>query len=353
MKKFLVLSLSVAFLLSGCFGSKGKSEHAGETISKKSAVAVYGAGATFPYPVYTNWAKEYERTTGLKVSYQGIGSGGGIRQVTDRTVNFGGSSKILSPEDLNKRKLYQFPAIIGSIVIVYNLPGVKDGKLKLSNNDVCNIFMGKVQYWDNKEIKKNNPNVKLPHYRITIIHRAEGSGTTWSFTYWLSHVCPKWKRKIGYGKIVKWPTNGIGARGNAGVSDYIKKTLGGIGYVGYVYKFLGKLPAAQLQTKEGNFIKPSKESFKAAASHATWKPENHFYLPGNLLLQPGKDSWPLTYTGVILLPREKEENNKLIIKFFNWAFKNGDQIADKLTCIPLPEPTKKMVGRYWKNVVLR
>jgi len=354
MKKLIAISLSSAVLFFGCFGGGEKKAEKGaeKGAPRKSNVVINGAGATFPYPVYVKWAKEYEKATGIKVNYQGIGSGGGIRQVTERTVDFGGSDKMLSPQELDKRRLYQFPAIIGSIVVVYNLPGVGDTELKLSNKDVCDIFMGKVKYWDNSEIKKDNPNVKLPHQRITVVHRAEGSGTTWNFTYWLSQVCPEWKTKVGYGKVVDWPT-GIGAKGNAGVTNYVMQTPGAIGYVEYAYKLQNNLKAAQLQSKDGNFVKPSEESFKAAASHASWKPENHFYLPGNLLLQPGKNSWPLTAASVILLPREKKERNRLVIQFFDWAFKNGDDIAVKLGYVPLPESTKEMVRNYWKNVVLK
>ena len=345
MKRIAALSVSLAVLAFGCFGG-------GKEKAKEKRTAINGAGATFPYPVYVNWAKEYEKATGVRVNYQGIGSGGGIRQVTERTIDFGGSDKMLSPEELNKRKLYQFPAIIGSIVVVYNLPGVGDAELKLSNRSVCDIFMGKIKYWDNEEIKNDNPNVKPPHQRITVVHRAEGSGTTWNFTYWLSQICPEWKNEIGYGKVVNWPT-GIGAKGNAGVTNYVKQTPGSIGYVEYAYKLQNNLKAAQLQTAEGNFVKPNEETFKAAASHANWKEENHFYLPGNLLLQPGKNSWPLTATSVILLPKERKERNKLVVDFFNWAFKNGDAVATKLGYVPLPEKTKETIRDYWKKVVLK
>ncbi|SMO77673.1 phosphate ABC transporter substrate-binding protein, PhoT family [Balnearium lithotrophicum] len=347
MKKITALSLSAAVLFFGCWG--GKKEE-GKRTEKKTVIN--GAGATFPYPVYANWAKEYEKATGVKVNYQAIGSGGGIRQVTERTVDFGGSDEMLPPKELDKRKLYQFPAIVGSIVVVYNLPGVGDTELKLSNKEVCDIFMGRVKYWDDPEIRKNNPNVKLTHQRITVVHRAEGSGTTWNFTYWLSNVCPEWKNKIGYGKVVNWPA-GIGAKGNAGVTNYVKQTPGAIGYVEYAYKLQNNLKAAQLQTREGNFVKPNEKTFKAAASHANWNLKDHFYLLGNLLLQPGKESWPLTATSVILLPREKKEKNKLVVDFFDWSFKNGDKIAVKLGYVPLPKSTKEMIRKYWKEVVLK
>jgi len=349
-KKAAALLTASLVALVGCAG--GEKGEKGGTPKKSSKTVINGAGATFPYPVYVNWAKEYQKATGIKVNYQGIGSGGGIRQITERTVDFGASDKMLSPQELDKRRLYQFPAIIGSIVVVFNLPGVADGELKLSNKTACDIFMGKLKYWDENEIKKDNPNLKLPHQRITVIHRAEGSGTTWNFTYWLSQVCPEWKEKVGYGKVVNWPV-GIGAKGNAGVTNYVKQTPGGIGYVEYSYKLQNNLPASQLQTKEGNFVKPDMESFKSAASKASWKMEQHFYLPGNLILQPGEKSWPLTAASVILLPREKKEKNKLVIDFFDWAFKNGDPIAEKLGYVPLPQATKELVRKYWKEIVLK
>ncbi|ADY73620.1 phosphate ABC transporter, periplasmic phosphate-binding protein [Desulfurobacterium thermolithotrophum DSM 11699] len=311
---------------------------------------INGAGATFPYPVYVKWAKEYKKATGIRVNYQGIGSGGGIRQITARVVDFGGSDKMLSPVELEKRKLYQFPAVIGSIVVVYNLPGVGDGELKLSNKAVSEIFMGKIKYWDNPLIRKDNPTIKLPHMRITVVHRSEGSGTTWNFTYWLSHICSDWKEKIGYGKVVNWPT-GMGAKGNAGVSAYVRRIPGAIGYVEYAYKLQNHLKAAQLQTTAGNFIKPTEKTFKAAASHASMYWESHFYNRGNILLAAGENSWPLTVATMILLPKEKMENNKRVVDFFNWAFENGDRIASELGYVPLPESVKKEIRKYWKEVV--
>ncbi len=351
MKLGLIFSLPALFVIGGCFGGgkKEKSIHKEER-AKVSKSVINGAGATFPYPVYVNWAKEYQKATGIKVNYQGIGSGGGIRQVTERTVDFGGSDKILPPEELNKRKLYQFPAIIGSIVVVYNLPGMGDGEVKLSNRTVCDIFMGKIKYWDNKEIANDNHSLKLPHQRITVIHRAEGSGTTWNFTYWLSNICQEWNKQVGFGKVVNWPT-GIGAKGNAGVTNYVKQTPGAIGYVEFAYKVQNRLSAAQLQTKDGNFVKPSEETFKEAAAHAKWNPQNHFYLEGNLILQPGEKSWPLTAASVILLPKEKKERNRLVVNFFDWSFKNGDSIAAKLGYIPLPESVKQEVRNYWKEIL--
>ncbi len=346
MRKKVLLALAPAFILISCGGSKTK------TAQKSKSTVINGAGATFPYPVYSAWARKYYEATGIKVNYQGIGSGGGIKQVTDRVVDFGGSDEMLPPKELDKRKLYQFPAVTGAIVVVYNLKGVKDGQLKLSNRAVADIFLGKVKFWDNSEIKEDNPNLKLPHTPITVIHRAEGSGTTWNFTYWLSHISKEWADKVGYAKVVNWPV-GIGAKGNAGVSNYVMQTPGAIGYVEYAYKIQNNLKAAVLQSRDGNWVKPNIESFKQAASHANWSLKKHFYLDGNLILQPGNNTWPLTVTTMILLPREKRQRNKLVTDFFNWSYKNGDEIAQKLGYVPLPKSTKELVRKYWKEVVLK
>ncbi|WP_297444449.1 phosphate ABC transporter substrate-binding protein PstS [Desulfurobacterium sp.] len=342
MKKVTVAALTVAVTAGTVLGAS----------SSAKAWTINGAGATFPYPVYVKWAKDFKKATGNRVNYQGIGSGGGIKQVTDRVVDFGGSDKMLKPSELDRRRLYQFPAVIGSIVVVYNLPGVGDRKLKLSNRAVADIFMGKVRYWDNPEIKKDNRDVNLPHMPITVIHRSEGSGTTWNFTYWLSGISPAWKSRIGYGKVVRWPT-GIGAKGNAGVTNYVKQIPGAIGYVEYAYKKQNRLSAAVLQTKEGNWVEPCDETFKAAAAHAKWSLGTHFYTEGNLLLAEGKNSWPLTVATMILLPREKKIKNKEVTEFFNWAFKHGDKSAEKLGYVPLPESVKNMIRKYWKTVVFK
>ncbi len=341
------LLIGMAFLVSTFAAGCGKKAE-----KKAGKVSLSGAGATFPYPVYVNWAKDYERATGVRVNYQGIGSGGGIKQVTDRVVDFGGTDKMLSPQELEKRRLYQFPALIGSIVVVYNLEGVGDGRLRLSNRAACDVFMGKVKFWDDPEIKADNPNLNLPHRGITVVHRAEGSGTTWNFTYWLSKVCPDWEKSVGYGKAVQWPA-GIGAKGNAGVTNYVKQTPGSIGYVEYAYKVQNNLKAAVLKTKGGSWVSPDRESFKAAASRASWKADNHFYLEGNLILQDGEKSWPLTAATMILLPKERKERNRKVIDFFDWAFRNGDATAEKLGYIPLPESVKAQVRSYWKTVVLK
>nr|WP_025209920.1 phosphate ABC transporter substrate-binding protein PstS [Hippea sp. KM1] len=334
MRGFLSMVLSAAFIIVSA-------------LSAYSAKLINGAGATFPYPVYTTWSYAYYKATGIRVNYQGIGSGGGIRQITKRIVDFGGSDKMLSPEELKKRGLYQFPAVIGSIVVVYNLDGIDDMQLKLSNRTICDIFMGKLRYWDDAEIKKDNPSLNLPHEAITVIHRAEGSGTTWNFTYWLSRVCPAWNKEVGFGKVVNWPT-GKGAKGNQGVTNYIKQIKGSIGYVEYAYKLQNRLKSSQLQSKEGNFVKPTRESFENAAKQANWSLKTSFYIPSNLLLAKGKDSWPLTVATMILLADDRPKSSKASVEFFRWAFKHGDKYAEQLGYIPLPASVKRMIEGYYK-----
>lgn len=321
-------------------------------IHSQASGLINGAGATFPYPVYSSWAYSYYKNTGIKVNYQGIGSGGGIRQITKRVVDFGGSDKMLSPKELKKRGLYQFPAVVGSIVVVQNLNGIKDCQLNLSNKTAADIFMGKIKYWDNKEIKHDNPNIKLPHKIITVVHRSEGSGTTWNFTYWLSHISEDWNNKIGFGKIVDWPT-GKGAKGNQGVTNYVKQIPGSIGYVEYAYKIQNNLKTVKLQTADGNFIAPSDSSFKSAAKQASWSADTGFYINGNLLLAKGRKSWPLTVATMILLAKDRLKANKKAIAFYDWAFKNRDSTASRLGYVPLPKSTKTAIRHYWKEMVLK
>ncbi len=313
--------------------------------STLSADRISGAGATFPAPLYFDWAYDYHKATGNEVNYQSIGSGGGIKQISARTVDFGASDKPLKPKKLDKKRLYQFPAVIGSIVVVYNLPEVADMQLKLENKDVADIYLGKIKYWDDKAIAEDNPGVKLPHKKITVIHRSDGSGTTFNFSYYLAHISEDWANNVGIGKALDWPV-GIGGKGNEGCANLVKQTPYSIAYVEYAYKVQNNFKAATLQTKSGKWVKPVEENFKAAASHAKWGPKNHFYQI--LALQPGDNSYPIVAGTFILLPREKTETNKKVTAFFDWAFKNGDAAAKKLGYIPLPASTKEKIRQYWK-----
>ncbi len=306
---------------------------------------INGAGASFPAPLYYDWAYEYHKATGVEVNYQSIGSGGGIKQISNRIVDFGASDKPLKPKTLDKKRLYQFPAVIGSIVVVYNLPGVADMQLKLENKDVADIYLGKIKYWDDKAIAEDNPGLKLPHKKIVVLHRSDGSGTTFNFSYYLAHVNQDWANEVGIGKALDWPV-GLGGKGNEGVANLLKQTPYSIGYVEYAYKLKNNFKAATLQTKSGKWVKPVEENFKAAAKYASWGPENHFYQI--LALQPGDNSYPLVAGTFILLPREKTKTDKKVTAFFDWAFKNGDAAAKKLGYIPLPASTKDKIREYWK-----
>ncbi|EDP76026.1 phosphate ABC transporter substrate-binding protein PstS [Hydrogenivirga sp. 128-5-R1-1] len=308
---------------------------AGETIN--------GAGATFPYPLYAKWAYLYYKETGVRLNYQSIGSGGGVRQIINRTVDFGASDAPLKPEETKKHKLAQFPTVVGGVVISYNLP-IKE--LKLSTEAVCGIFLGKVKYWDDPLVKKHNPKAKLPHRKITVIRRSDGSGTTWIFTNYLAKACPEWKKKVGYGKAVNWPT-GIGAKGNEGVANYLRRVRGGIGYVEFAYALENRLKVATLQNREGSFVKPSIETFQAAAAGAKWDPKRDFYEV--LTWQKGKRAYPIAGATFILLAKDyPKDRNRKVVKFFDWAFKKGDKIATELHYVPLPKKVKESIRDYWR-----
>ncbi len=304
---------------------------------------INGAGASFPYPLYSKWAYLYQKETGVRLNYQSIGSGGGVRQIKNRTVDFGASDAPLKPKEAKKAKLAQFPMVIGGVVISYNLP-VKD--LKLSTEAVCGIFLGKIKYWDDPIIKKANKDARFPHRRITVIRRSDGSGTTWIFTNYLSKTCPEWKEKVGYGKSVNWPT-GIGAKGNEGIANYIRRVRGGIGYVEFAYALENRLKYAAVENRDGNYVKPSIETFQAAATGAKWDPKKDFYEV--LTWQPGKNAYPIAGATFILLAKDyPKERNRKVVKFFDWAYRNGDEVAIKLHYVPLPEKVKNKVREYWK-----
>ena len=305
-----------------------------------------GAGATFPYPVYSAWANEYHKVTGMKLNYQSIGSGGGIKQITERTVDFGASDAPLKPEDLAQKNLLQFPAVIGGVVPVVNVPGIKAGELKLDSEAVCKIYMGEIKNWNDPKIKGLNPKVNLPNGEITVVHRSDGSGTTAIFTDYLSDVCPAWKDKVGTGTSVSWPA-GIGGKGNEGVANYVQQTANSIGYVEFAYAKQNNLAHTVIKNHAGTFVEPSFESFEDAAATANFDPKKDFYLWLNDA--PGKKSWPIAGATFILLAKEKKESNMKVVKFYDWAFKNGDSKAKELTYVPLPQSLKQKVEGYWKS----
>lgn len=332
MKTILKLILIVVLILSFAHA------HAAETLN--------GAGATFPYPVYSAWAYDYNKITGVQLNYQSIGSGGGVKQIAARTVDFGASDAPMTPEELQKDSLLQFPAVIGGVVPVANIENIKPGQLKLDSDTLCKIYLGDIKYWDDAQIMKMNKGLKLSHSEITVVYRSDGSGTTAIFTDYLSGICPVWKEKVGAGKAVKFPV-GIGGKGNEGVSNYVQRTANSIGYVEFAYAKQNKLNHTQLKNAAGNFIEPSFESFEDAAETGDFDAKKGFYLW--LTNAPGKDSWPIAGATFILLAKEKTDSNKSVVKFFDWAFKNGDNKAKELVYVPLPTSLKDKVRAYWKT----
>jgi len=284
-----------------------------------------GAGATFPYPVYSAWANEYNKITGVQLNYQSIGSGGGIKQITERTVDFGASDKPLKPEELAKDNLLQFPAVIGGVVPVVNIAGIKAGELKLDSEAVCKIYLGEIKTWNDPKIKGLNPKVSLPGSEITVVHRSDGSGTTAIFTDYLSGVCSSWKDKVGTGTSVSWPV-GIGGKGNEGVANYVQQQPNSIGYVEFAYAKQNNLTHTVLKNRAGAFVAPSFESFEDAAATADFDAKKDFYLWLNDA--PGKKAWPIAGATFILLAKEKKDSNRMVVKFYDWAFKNGDAKAE-------------------------
>jgi phosphate transport system substrate-binding protein len=313
------------------------------------AADITGAGATFPYPIYAKWADAYKKNTGTGLNYQSIGSGGGIKQIEAKTVDFGASDMPLKGEDLEKNGLVQFPAIMGGVVPVVKLAGVQPGQLKFTGDLIAQIYLGKITKWNDPAIAKLNAGVKLPDQNITVVHRSDGSGTTFLWTNYLSKASADWKSTVGEGTSVKFPT-GVGGKGNEGVASYVQKIDGAIGYVEYAYAKQNKLAHGQMQNKSGKFVQPEDNAFKAAASGANWKS-----VPGMgvvLTDQPGDGSWPITGASFILVhaKQDKPETGKEVLKFFDWAYKNGQKMAEELDYVPMPEAVVKEIEASWKQV---
>jgi phosphate transport system substrate-binding protein len=289
-----------------------------------------GAGASFPAPVYQAWAYDYNKATGIKVNYQSIGSGGGQRQIMERTVDFGASDEPLKPDKLSAEKLLQFPTLVGGVVPVVNIQGVKEGELKMDSETLCKIYLGDIKFWDEPLIRNINPTAKLPHNEITVVHRSDGSGTTAIFTGYLSETCPAFKKRVGEGKAVEWPA-GIGGKGNEGVANYVKHAANSIGYVEFAYAKQNKLAYTQMKNR---------------AASGDFDPKKDFYVWLNNT--PGKAAWPIAGATFILLAKDKKEATMKTVKFFDWAFKNGDGRAKDLTYVPLPKTLKDKIREYWK-----
>jgi phosphate transport system substrate-binding protein len=315
-----------------------------------NAIDITGAGATFPYPIYAKWAEAYKAKTGVGMNYQSIGSGGGIAQIKAKTVDFGASDMPLKPDDLQAAGLMQFPAIIGGVVPVVNIEGIAPGALKFTGPVLADIYLGKIKSWNDKAITDLNAGVKLPADPITVVRRSDGSGTTFIWTDYLSKVSEEWKTKVGASTAVAWP-EGVGGKGNEGVAAYVQRIKGSIGYVEYAYAKKNKMGYAAVQNKEGQFVLPDDKSFQAAAAFADWKGAPGFYQI--LTNQPGKTSWPITGASFILLhtKQDKPQNAAEVLKFFDWAFKNGQKMADELDYVALPDEVTKVIAVAWKSQI--
>jgi len=316
------------------------------TITTAQAADISGAGATFPYPVYGKWADAYKKETGIGLNYQSIGSGGGIKQIKAKTVTFGASDAPLSGKDLDDSGLAQFPMVMGGIVPVVNIEGVKPGDLTIDGPTLAKIFMGEITKWDDPAIKKLNEGASLPSSAIAVVHRSDGSGTTFNFTYYLSAVSDDWKSKVGTEKAVEWPV-GIGAKGNEGVANNVANTKGSIGYVEYAYALQNKLTYTKMINKDGKTVAPTSDTFAAAASHADWASQPGF---GVILAnQPGADSWPMTAATWILIYKQPKDPAATAeaLKFFAWAYKDGGKMAEELDYVPMPDNVVAEVEKMW------
>ena len=314
------------------------------------AAEVTGAGASFVYPAMSKWSADYHAATGHKVNYQSIGSGGGIAQIKAATVDFGSSDAPLKPEDLKASGLVQFPSVMGGIVPVVNLAGIAPGQLKLTGELLADIFLGKIKAWNDPAIAALNPGVALPSTRITVVHRSDGSGTTFNFAYYLAEVSPDWKSKVGVATSLQWPV-GIGAKGNEGVANNVGNTKGAIGYVEYAYALQNKLTHTRMINESGKAVEPTSEAFQAAAANADWKSKPGY---GVILAnQPGAASWPMTAATWILLYKQPEDAAVTgeALRFFAWSFDKGDKFADELHYVPMPDNVVKDIKSTWASEI--
>ncbi len=316
-----------------------------------NAADITGAGATFPAPIYGKWAEAYKKETGVGLNYQAIGSGGGIKQITAKTVDFGATDKPLKADQLAQLGLIQFPAVMGGVVPVVNLPGVNPGQLKLTGDLLAKIYLGEIKRWSDPAIAGLNAGVRLPNLPITVVHRSDGSGTTFVFTSYLTMKNGGWASKVGSNDAVEWPT-GQGGKGNDGVSAFVRQTPGSIGYVEYAFAKQNHLTYTQMQSHDGSFVEPVAANFAAAASKADWAhtPGGSYYML--ILDKPGAESWPITAATFILVYKHQDNPAKGqdVLKFFDWAFKHGDQLAEQLDYIPLPASLKASIEHKWQEV---
>lgn len=320
--------------------------------SSAAASDITGAGATFPYPIYAKWAEAYKKETGTGLNYQSIGSSGGIKQIRSKTVTFGATDAPVKGEDLDRDGMVQFPAIIGGTVPVFNLDGFEPGELRITGPILAEVFLGTITKWNDPKLAALNPGKKLPDLSITIVHRADGSGTTFNFTEYLSMVSAEWKDKVGTGAAVKWPApSSIGGKGNEGVAANVRRVKGGIGYVEYAYAKRNKMPYMAMQNRDGRYVRPDDETFAAAAAGADW-----FSVPGmgiSINDQPGANAWPISTASFILMyrsPADRKASDE-VLKFFDWSFRKGQQMALELDYVPLPDSlTAQIRSRVWSQI---
>jgi phosphate transport system substrate-binding protein len=326
---------------------------AGFAVAAGSAQAqqITGAGATFPAPVYTKWGEQAKAAIGVELNYQAIGSGGGQNQILQRTVDFGASDAPMDAAKLESGKLLQFPTVMGSVVVIVNIPGVEANQLKLTGPILAEIYEGKIFKWNDAKLAEANPGVTLPNLAIAPVYRADGSGTSFVYTSYLTAVSPTWKEKVGANTSVKWPA-GAGAKGNDGVAATVRNTRGGIGYVEYAYASQNHLVTAQLRNQAGKFVAPTMEAFQSAASNGDWPNAKNFAV--NLIDQPGDKTWPIASATFIELPKDPTDpaRSALVLKFFDWAYKSGDASATSLEYIPLPDKVKEQVRAAWHASIM-
>ena len=340
-----VFALVVATVGLAACGSKGASGS-----KAPAADTIIGAGATFPYPLYSKWGSDYAGLNGIKLNYQAIGSGGGISAIEAKTVDFGASDAPLTEADLKTNGLVQFPLCVGGGVLIVNLPGVSAGDLKLTPDLVAKIYMGTITKWDDPAIKAVNPSLSLPSTAISVVHRSDGSGTTWIFTSYLTDAAPSiWT--VGAGTEVNWPV-GVGAKGSDGVAASVKQVTGSIGYVEYTYATQNAMAWTQLQNKDGKFVSPALEGFAAAAGNADWKKAPGFALA--LVNEPGPTTWPITGASFILIQQQQQDAARAgqMLTFFDWAYKNGGAAAQALNYVPIPPKVYKLVEKLWETVTI-
>jgi phosphate transport system substrate-binding protein len=314
------------------------------------AADITGAGATFPYPIYAKWAEAYKAKTGQGMNYQSIGSGGGIAQIKAKTVDFGASDMPLKPDDLQAAGLMQFPAIVGGVVPIVNLAGIAPGALKLTGAVLADIYLGKIKKWNDKAIGDLNAGLKLPDEPIAVVRRSDGSGTTFVWTDYLSKTSDEWKTKVGSSTAVSWP-EGVGGKGNEGVAAYVQRIKGSIGYVEYAYAKRNSMTHALVRNREGRFVQPDDATFQAAAANADWAHAPGFYRI--LTDQPGANAWPITSASFILVHvrPDKPQNAGEVLKFFDWAFRNGQKFAEELDYVPLPDAVAALVADAWRREI--